>query len=118
MFYGLEQLILVVFPRVVVGYFNNHEVGLCGLVLEKVEKIHNSRFKRQDFKLLMTFIANVGRSKFDITREKLKTYFETGFSQGDITKFMKVSEKTIHRRVNKYNMHEKFPKHTNIAIFS
>ena len=43
----------------------------------------------------MIFSGTVGRQKVDITREMLKTYLETVFSQRDIAKLLTVSEKNI-----------------------
>ena len=63
----------------------------------------------------MISTGNVGRQKIDITREMLITYLETGFSQRDIAKILTVSEKTIQRRVNEYNLHDEFPKYTDIS---
>ena len=63
----------------------------------------------------MISTGNVGRQKIDITREILITYLETGFSQRDIAKILTVSEKTIQRRVNEYNLHDEFPKYTDIS---
>ena len=63
----------------------------------------------------MISTGNVGRQKIDITREMLITYLETGFSQRDIAKVLTVSEKTIQRRVNEYNLHNEFPKYTDIS---
>ena len=40
--------------------------------------------ERHDSKHLVISIENLGREKFDITREMLITYLETGFSQRDI----------------------------------
>ena len=64
----------------VVGYLDNHVVDLLRLVLENVKKIF-ANDERHDSKLPMISTGNVGRPKFDITREKLITYLETGFSQ-------------------------------------
>ena len=63
----------------------------------------------------MISTGNIGRQKIDITREMLITYLETGFSQRDIAKILTVSEKTIQRRVNEYNLHDEFPKYTDIS---
>ena len=63
----------------------------------------------------MISTGNVGRQKIDITREMLITYLETGFSQRDIAKTFTVSEKTIQRRVNEYNLHDEFPKYIDIS---
>ena len=63
----------------------------------------------------MISTGNAGRQKIDITREMLITYLETGFSQRDIAKILPVSEKTIQRRVNEYNLHDEFPKYTDIS---
>ena len=112
--YRLEQLTPVVSQRVVVVYLDNHVVDLLRLVLENVEKIFANN-GRHDCKLPMISKGDVGRPKFDITREVLITYLETGFSQRDIAKLLTVSEKTIQRRVNEYNLHIKFPKYTEIS---
>ena len=64
----------------VVGYLDNHVMDLLRLVLENVKKIF-ANDERHDSKLPMISTGNVGRPKFDITREKLITYPETGFSQ-------------------------------------
>ena len=69
-------------------------VDLLRLVLQNVEKIF-ANDERHDCKLPMISTGKVGRPKFDITREMLKTYLETGFSQRDIAKLLTVSEKTI-----------------------
>ena len=112
--YRLEQLTLVVSQEVVVGYLNNHMVDLLRLVLENVEKLFEND-ERHDSKLHMISTGNVGRPKFDITREMLITFLETGFSQRHIAKLLTVSEKTIQRRVNEYNLHDEFPKCTDIS---
>ena len=112
--YRLEQLTLVVSQGVIVGYLDNHVVDLLRLVLENAEKIFATD-ERHDSKLLMISTGNVGRPKFDITRKMLITYLETGFSQRDIAKLLTVSEKTIQRRVNEYNLHNQFPKYTDIS---
>ena len=112
--YRLEQLTMVVSQEVVVGYLNNHMVDLLRLVLENVEKLFTND-ERHDSKLHMISTGNVGRPKFDITPEMLITFLETGFSQRHIAKLLTVSEKTIQRRVNEYNLHIKFPKYTEIS---
>ena len=71
--------------------------------------------ERHDCKLPMISTGNVWRPKFDITREMLITYLEIGYSQRDIAKLFTVSEKTIQRRVNEYNLHDEFPKYTGIS---
>ena len=109
--YSLEQLTLVVSQEVVVGYLDNHVVDILRLALENAEKIF-ANDERHDSKLLMISTGNVGRPKFDITREMLIIYLETGFSQRDIAKLLKVSEKTIQRRVNEYNLDNQFSKYT------
>ena len=112
--YRLEQLILVASQGVVVGYLGNHVADLLRLVLENAEKIF-ANDERHDSKLLMISTGNVGRPKFDVTREMLITYLETGFSQRDIAKLLSVSEKAIQRRVNEYNLHNQFPQYTDIS---
>ena len=64
----------------------------------------------------MIFSGTVGRQKVDITREMLKTYLETVFSQRDIAKLLTVNEKNIWRKVNEYNLREEFSKYTNIIF--
>ena len=98
----------------VVGYLDNHVVYLLRLVLENVEKIF-AHDERRDSKLLMISTSNSGRPKFDITREMLIPYVETGFSQRDIAKLLTFSEKTIQRRVSEYNLLDEFPKYTDIS---
>ena len=71
--------------------------------------------ERHDSKHLVISIENLGREKFDITREMLITYLETGFSQRDIGQLLTVSEKNIQQRVNKFNLHDEFPKYTDIS---
>ena len=112
--YRVEQLILVVTEGVIVGYLDNHEVDLLGVVLENAEKIFTND-KRHDSKLLIISAANVGRPKFDVTRKMLITLLEAGFSQRDIAKLLSVSEKIIRRRVNEYSLHNQFPKYTDIS---
>ena len=70
MSYRQEQLTLVASQGVVVGYLDKHVVDLLQLVLKNVEKIF-ANDERHDSKLLMISTGNVGRPKFDITREML-----------------------------------------------
>ena len=63
---------------VVVGYLDNHVMDLLRLALENVEKIF-ANDERHDSKLMISTGNNVGRAKFDKTREMLITYLETGF---------------------------------------
>ena len=76
--YHLEQLTLVVSQGLVVGYLDNHVVDLLQLVLKNVEKIF-ANDERHDSKLLMISTGNIGRPKFDVTREMLITFLETRF---------------------------------------
>ena len=76
----------------VVGYLDNHMGDFLRLVLENVEKIF-ANDERHDSKLPMISTSNVGRPKCNITREILITYLETEFSQRDIAKLLRVSEK-------------------------
>ena len=112
--YRLEQLTLAVSQGVVVGYLNNHLVDLLRLVLENVEKVF-ANDERYDSKLLMISAGNFGRPRFNITREMLITYLETGFSQRDIAKLLTVSEIPIQRRINEYKLDEEIPKYTDIS---
>ena len=112
--YRLEQLTLAVSQGVVVGYLNNHVVDLLRLVLENVKKVF-ANDERYDSKLLMISAGNIGRPRFNITREMLITYLETGFSQRDIAKLLTVSERPIQRRINEYKLDEEIPKYTDIS---
>ena len=111
MSYRLEQLILVVSQGVVVGYLDKGTIPNF-LWLETIF----ANNERHNSKLLMIFSGTVGRQKVDITREMLKTYLETVFSQRDIAKLLTVSEKNIWRKVNEYNLREEFSKYTNIIF--
>ena len=63
----------------------------------------------------MISAGNFGRPRFNITREMLITYLETGFSQRDIAKLLTVSEIPIQRRINEYKLDEEIPKYTDIS---
>ena len=101
----------------VVGFLNNHVVDLLRLVLENVEKVF-ANDERYDSKLLMISAGNIERPKFNITREMLITYLETGFSQRDIAKLLTVNERRIQRRINEYKLDEEIQNILTLAILS
>ena len=58
---------------------------------------------------------SVGRPAFDIPKETLKMFLNSGFSLIKISEMLGVSRKTVSRRIEQFGLLEEVPRYTNIS---
>ena len=61
------------------------------------------------------YTGNVGRPSYDIPKEWLRCCLEYGFTQKDIACISQVTEKTVSRRINQFELRNDCPRYTDIT---
>ena len=63
----------------------------------------------------LSYSGNAGRPSYIIPKEWLAQSLEYGFTQIDIANVLKVSRKTVSRRINEFQLRSEYPRYSEIA---
>ena len=111
--YRVEEIIPFLMQGSVINYINDEIVDLfINIVSVLTNHLDEDSLT---YKAPVIYTGNVGRPSYEIPREWLLQCLENGFTQKDIACILQVSEKTVSRRIQEFQLRIECPRYSDIS---